>query len=185
MSLIALTPEQTGIGGLSWDTALSRVVLCTDNNPFTVTEVIMGASVKKTADQRNTTVILADISGLSFAVLDGTYYAFRFLIPFRSVATTTGLVLALTIPSVTTFTATARIPVTADGTGGERQGWITSSGDEVVGEGVEATGTDYLAIIEGMILPSADGTLQAQFRSEVNTSAVTVRQGACGFIVAY
>lgn len=185
MSLIALTPEQTGKGSLWWDTELSRVVLSTDNNPFTVTEVVMGASVKITADQTNSTLVVSDITGLSFSVVSGTYYHFRFIIPFATASTTTGIALTMTFPAATVFAAAVRIPVIPDSVSGEFQGWIKTTGDVVIGTGVPTTTENFLATIEGMILPSVDGTIQVRFRSEIDTSLVTVRQGASGFIVAY
>ena len=140
-------------------------------------------TVKLTVDLAASTVVtLANATGLSFAIVSGTYYHFKFYITFRSAATTTGIRLGLTFPAITRFASTANIPIAADGAGGLWQGWITTSGDAVVGTGVQAINTDYLAIVEGNILPSADGTLQLQFATEVAGSAVTVRQGSCGVL---
>ena len=143
------------------------------------------SSVKITANQINGAVALADITGLNFAVTTGIYYHFRFLIPFRTAAAGTGIRLTLTFPATTVFAATVIIPMGADGSGGEYFGWITSSGDVVFSPSVETMNVDYLAVIDGIILPSADGTLQVRFGSEVGGSNVTVKQGACGFLYTY
>ena len=75
-----------------------------------------------------------------------------------------------------------RTMIAADGAGGEFQGAISSSGDAVVPTAVPAINTDYLAIVEGLLLPSADGTLQLRARTETGTTIVTVRQGSIGML---
>lgn len=134
--------------------------------------------VKITADQASVVTALANTTGLSFAVTSGTYYRFTGLIVFRTAATTTGLRLGLTCPAFTVMTARVEIPSAADAASGDWQGWVTSSGDSVVGPGVQAANTDYLAKIEGIILPSANGTVQLQHATEIAASAATVRPGS-------
>jgi len=149
------------------------------NPRVTAIENAGGATFAKlTADQPFTTTSLANVTGLAFAVTAGTLYRFSFDVIFRSAATTTGIGLGLTGPAVTSLAATARIPIGADGAGGELQGWLTSSGDAVIGTGVQAIGTDYLARLEGVVLPSANGTVQLQARSEIAASQITVRNGS-------
>ena len=141
-----------------------------------------GGVVALSADQQSTVTALADVTGLSVPVTAGVSRRFRFDVVFRTAATTTGIGLALTYPAASTFAATARIPIGADGAGGELQGWVTSSGDAVVGTGVQAINTDYLATVEGVIVPTATGVVQLRFRSEIAASAVTVRAGSCAVL---
>lgn len=101
---------------------------------------------------------------------------------FRSAATTTGLRLGLTTPTFTTFSAGVQMPIVADGAAASWFGTIISSGDSVVSPSVEAINTDYIAVVEGLIVPSANGTLQLQHATEVNASGVTIRQPSCGFL---
>lgn len=134
---------------------------------------------KLTADLAASTVTaLADTTGLSFAVVSGTYYRFRALVIFRSAALTTGLKLGLSIPAVTVFAAHVVIPVAADGVAAAFHGELTVSDDSVIGSGVAAINTDYLAVIEGVILPSANGIVQVRHASEVAASGVTVRRAS-------
>ena len=126
----------------------------------------------------NTTVTLANTTGLSFAVVNGTTYKFRGLIVFRSAATTTGIKVGITVPNFTVFSASVFAPVAADGTAGGFHGWLTSSGDSVTATGVQAANTDYIATVEGVIVPSANGTVQLQHASEVAGSGVTIRRGS-------
>lgn len=126
-----------------------------------------------------TTSAVTNLASLAFTVSNNVPYQFEYSILFRSAATTNGIKLGLTTPAFNTFAATARIPVAADGVGGELQGWLTTSGDMVVGTGVQAVNTTYMAWIDGTIVPSANGTLQPQFAGELNTSTgVTVKAGS-------
>lgn len=143
-----------------------------------------GRTVLLTADLAATTsTTLADTTGLSFSVLTGLYYRFFFQILFTSATATTGIKIGLTTPTFTIFTGTVRIPIAADGTAGETQGWLTTSGDSVSGSDVPATGTVYSARIDGLIIPSADGTLQVQHAAEAAAAGnVIVKQGSNGWL---
>lgn len=134
--------------------------------------------LKLTADQAFTAITLANVTGLSFAVTSGTHYRIAARIVFRTAATTTGLKLGATIPAFTVFSASVNIPLAADGAGGMWHGWLTSSGDTVTSTGVQAANTDYVAVIEGILIPSANGTFQLQAASEVLASAATLRPGS-------
>ena len=61
-------------------------------------------------------------------------------------------------------------------------GAVTASADVVIPTAVPAINTDYVLIVEGNILPSADGTVQLQARTETGTTNVIVRQGSYGFL---
>jgi hypothetical protein len=140
-------------------------------------------TVKLTADlTASTSTTLANAAGLSFAVTAGTYYSFEFVVLFQAAATTTGLRLGLTCPAFSVYSARATIPIAADGVSGESQGWLTTSGDSVLGTGVQAITTTYAATIRGMILPSASGTLQVQYATEVSASGVAIKQGSHGIM---
>ncbi len=140
------------------------------------------AMVKLTADQAFTAVARANVTGLSFAVTSGVYYHYIFYITFRTAAVTTGIKLCLTYPAVTAFSSQVRMEFATDGAGGEWQGALTATTDSVMSTGVQAATTDYFAVIEGNILPSANGTLQVQCGTEIAASAATIRQGTIGFL---
>jgi hypothetical protein len=125
-----------------------------------------------------------DATGLAFPVASGNTYSFAFDVLWKTAAVTNGIKLGLTFPSAVIVTATATIPVAADGTASDLKGWITSSGDSVIGTGAQATGTTYLATIEGTIRPSANGTLQVQYAGELSTTqGVTIQQESVGIMV--
>ena len=140
------------------------------------------AVVRKAADQTFANATLANVSDLSFAVVAGRYYHFRFVLLVRSNTATVGVKLSVTVPAFTRFGARAGHPVAVDGVGCEFFGAITASGDAVIPTAVPAVNTDYLAVVEGLLLPSANGTLQLQAATETGTTQVIVRQASVGFL---
>ena len=146
---------------------------------------------RKTADQTNNTVTLANLTDLSFPIAVGLDYEFEFTIPFSGSAAGVGLGLALTCPTLTGFLA-ARVDIprlvepavgTAPASDMLYSGAITSSGDVVVADSIPAINTIYIATIKGTLSnASAAGTLQAQFRAEAATSTLTVKKGASGLL---
>jgi len=112
------------------------------------------------------------------ALTAGVTYRVTGRVLFTSAATTTGLKVALTYPAVTFGSFVVDGPIAADGANGFLQGTITSSGDGVTFTGVQAIGTAYLARIEGIIKPSASGTLQVQAATEVAASNIIVKAGS-------
>lgn len=140
------------------------------------------AITRLTQDHRSIAVALSNVTGLAFSVSSGVTCAYQFVVAFRTPATTTGLGLSVNYPSATLASGKARIPFAADGAGGEFQGWITASDDSVVGTGVQAVNTDYLAEVCGLLVPSSNGTLQLRFRTEIANSAVTIRAGSYGLL---
>ena len=136
-----------------------------------------------TADETGATTATLANTSLNFAVTNGVYYAFRFYCLWRSTVATVGLKLGLTTPTFTVFGATVRILIAADGVGAELQGAITTSGDSVIGTAAVAINTDYVSVIEGVILPSATGTLMVQYAAEATGATVTMRNGSAGELV--
>jgi len=119
-------------------------------------------------------------TGLVFTVQPAVYYYFQFGVVFTTNNAGTGIGLTVTFPSATVVSARAHIPSAADGVGGGLQGWISSSADFVQGTGVETANVKYLGIVEGMILPSATGNVQLQYRADSAAGAVMVGQGSFG-----
>lgn len=139
------------------------------------------ALVRVTVDQPFTATALADVTSLTFPVAAGGLYRFTFFVAYRTAATTTGARFGLTFPAATAQAATVRIAgIGNDGTDSEFTGSITSSGDSVVSAAVAAANTDYLAVIEGVLLPTANGNLQLRAATEIANSALTIRNGSHG-----
>lgn len=136
---------------------------------------------RKTADQSSTSTALVNVTDMVFPVETGKAYTFDFFVGFQTAATTTGLGLAVTAPAGL-IAYEASIPLAADGTGGVFHGHGTSSGDLILSTGVQAANTVYVARLYGLCRPTANGNVQLQFRSEVNGSAVTAKQGSGGIL---
>ena len=118
---------------------------------------------------------LADVSSMSVQLAPNSTYRITLYVRFQSAANTTGIRLGLTTPTGSTISAQVSIPVKADSTSGVLQGSIIASGDSVLGTGVEAANTPYIATIFGVVSTGATGgSLQLRAASEINGSAVTV-----------
>ena len=139
-----------------------------------------------TADEASKTNDTLTNTGLSFAVLSGISYRFRFTCLYRGAATSDGVKLALTTPTFTRYSAIGVAPNATGPTGtssGSFVGGITSSGDYFLIPAIPTANTDYVATLEGIIVPSADGTLMLQYAAESTGQTVTLRQGSCAELV--
>ena len=136
-----------------------------------------------TADEPGKTDATLTNTSLSFAVTSGVYYRFRFTVLWRTTSAIHGLKLGLTTPAFTVFGATVRHIIGADGAGAELQGALTTSGGAVTGTNAPVVTTDYVSTIEGVILPSASGTLMLQYAAEATGATVTLRQGSAAELI--
>lgn len=159
------------------------------STPNNISAYVIGVPsiVFTTSNQDFTAASLEDVTGLAFSVTSGVKYHFRFVIAWKSDATACGPRMSVTFPSVTSFAGVAQATtITTDGVSTHYAGAITSSDDPVIASSTPATGTWYTSIIEGLIVPSANGTLQARYALEtaVGSPTVTTAAGSCGFLIA-
>jgi hypothetical protein len=133
--------------------------------------------VKLAVDVSNSTVTLADVTGLSFPVAASTDYDFEFLVPFTSPVLTTGLALALAGPASPLLLA---VEISVPTTAGNRVYKSTNVYNaEALGTDVDVINVPRFASIRGVLRNGATaGTVVARFRSEVAASAVVVKAGA-------
>lgn len=117
-----------------------------------------------------------DMTGMVFPVTSGVLYKFRADIVFQSDTIPGGAIgLTITTPAVTRLAALVYGPTgTVDAVNQEMRGSISASAESVLITGTEAVDRDQLAIIEGIILPSASGNVQVRYRAEVDTSVMRV-----------
>lgn len=142
--------------------------------PAYATRVVLGGDISSSV------TALGDATGLSFAVTSGVRHRFCFWVVFRSAALTTGIQLSVNAPAATLLAYNAIIPITATTQVlGNRRAVNVAS----VGTGVDVVNSDLLATVEGVIVPSASGTLALRYSSEVAASAVTMRAGSHGELV--
>jgi hypothetical protein len=130
---------------------------------------------KLAADVANSTVTLAPVTGLSFAAVANTTYLVELIGAFQSAAITTGLALALDIPSGSIAGLTIH-PVSGTALGGTEQ--IADNATTGATSGVRAAATNVPVLARWIIaIGATGGTVQLQFRSEVAASAVTMKAG--------
>ena len=128
-----------------------------------------------TAAVASVSTALATVTGMNIQLSANTMYRLTYFVRFQSTATGTGIRLGLVAPAGSSISATVSIPVRPDSTSGVLQGALISSRDSVLGTGVEAANTPYVATIFGMIQTGANGgTLSLQFATEINGSQVSV-----------
>jgi hypothetical protein len=148
-------------------------------------------TVRKTADQANSTVTLANITDLAFAVTTGADHTFEFIVAYTSATATVGVAFAVTCPTLGVNgyigytveiirSAETAIGTAPTATNMQQVGSGTSSGDAVGSDATPATGTPFIAHIKGICSnPSAAGNIQLQHRSETATTT-TVLKGSWG-----
>lgn len=148
-----------------WETATALTLGVTSN-------VVITSNVINADASANT---IADVTGLSFAVTSGKKYWFRFTIPYTAAATTTGSRWSINGPATPT-TLNYRSLYTIDATTATTN--YATAYDTPASSNASSLTAGNLAIIEGFIVPSADGTVIARFASEVSSSAITALAGA-------
>ncbi|MFN3451168.1 MAG: hypothetical protein ACK4ZE_03345 [Sphingorhabdus sp.] len=131
--------------------------------------------VKLTADVANSTVAPAAATGLSFAAAANMVYLVEVVGTFQSAATTTGIALALDIPSGAVSGMTLHPASATTLTGTEQIADATTTGATT---GVRAAATNIPIRANFIVSVGAiAGQVQLLFRSEVAASAVTLKAG--------
>lgn len=126
---------------------------------------------------------IADVTGLSFAVVAGETYWFCFTIFYTAAATTTGSRWAINGPAFTFLAVRSSTPLvaTAQSTDATSETHAAAYDVPATANASSPTATAaqaQLATIEGVIRPSANGTVIARFASEVASSAITAKAGS-------
>jgi hypothetical protein len=163
----------------SYDALTNKPVLSTvatsgsyndlSNKPAAPSIVVLGGDITNNNAVANT---IADVTALSFNVTSGLTYKFKFVIFYTSAATTTGSRWTINGPANTflnyrseyTLTATSR--TFNEGLTGYNLPAASSASSLTAGN---------MAIIQGVITPSANGTVIARFASEVAGSAIVAK----------
>jgi len=134
--------------------------------------VVMGADVINNNATANT---IADVTNLSFGIVAGETYWFRFIIPYTSAATATGSRWSINGPAAPTllhYRSNYTLTSTSDTSNS------ATAYDTPAASNATSLTVGNVALIEGIIKPSSNGTLIARFASEVLSSAITAKAGA-------
>lgn len=139
---------------------------------FGLNTVVLGDDVANAEAVANT---LANVTGLSFPVVADETYWFKFTIPYTSAATTTGsrwTINGPTAPTMLNYNSRYTIDATSETVNYATAYQIPAASN------ASSLADGNVAKIEGVITPSVDGTVIAQFASEVTVSAITAKAGA-------
>jgi hypothetical protein len=125
------------------------------------------------ADQSSTSTSFADVTDLTFPVLDAEIYTFACEIMYSTAVNTTALQLSITGPIATvdydTLVYTGTSAVLAS---------YQNAYDTATNPATSGGATILPARITGSINPLADGTLAVRLATEVGGSSVTVKRGS-------
>jgi hypothetical protein len=129
--------------------------------------------LKLAADVSNSTTTLANVTGLSFNGAANTTYVVDVIGTFQSAASTTGIALALDIPS---GSVSGQVIHPSSGTALTGTEQIADAATTGATTGVRAVATNVPIIATFIVAVGVTGgPVQLQFRSEVAASAVTMK----------
>lgn len=137
-----------------------------------LTTVVLASDVVNNNAVANTII---DITGLEFPVVAGNTYWFRFTIDYTSAATSTGSRWSITGPAFDRLSYTQQWSLAATTTS---NGTYVSYDFPTASNTSSPNTTGNIAVIDGFITPSADGTVTGRFASEVSGSAITAKAGS-------
>lgn len=134
--------------------------------------IVLGSDVANSAN--NT---YADVTGLSFAVLSGVSYRFRARIIYDAAAATTGSRWAVNGPTATRLAYQVTLPAVTALPASPTITQYSTYDAGTVSTATPAT-TNNFVLIEGIVIPSASGTVAMRFASEITGSAITAKAGS-------
>lgn len=116
---------------------------------------------------------LQNVTGLAFDVVAGNTYYFEVVCAYLSAATTTGSRWVIDCPAVTFLNGSSEYTLTAT----TKTVNSFSAKQIPAASNASSLAAGNVATIWGIIKPSANGTVQVQFASEVSNSAITYKSG--------
>jgi hypothetical protein len=134
--------------------------------------VVLASDVTNNNATANT---IADVTGLSFSVLNGKTYIFEFNILYTAAATTTGSRWSINGPTTTHLNYESIYSLTA--TTATFNALLQAYDSPAAANATSLTASNW-AWITGIIRPSADGTVIARFASEISSSAIVAKAGS-------
>lgn len=137
-----------------------------------MSSAVLGADVTNNNATANT---IADVTGLSFPVVTGNTYWFRFSIHYTSAATTTGSRWSINGPTTSMLRYRSQYSLTATS---DTFNTATAYDIPAASNATSASTAGNIALIEGYITPTADGNVIARFASEISGSAIVAKAGS-------
>lgn len=137
----------------------------------TLNTVVLTAAVGNSNAVANT---IEDVTGLSFSVNSGESYWWRCTIAYTAAATTTGSRWSMSGPTATNLSYASMYTLTATT---ETVNYATAYAIPAASNASSLT-TGNVAVIEGVVTPSASGTMQVTHASEVAGSLINALAGS-------
>ena len=139
-----------------------------------LTAVVLGSDVTNNNASANT---MQDVTGLSFSVLNGKSYYFKFIIRYTAAATATGSRWGVNCSAGTAANLSLTSEYTLTSTTSTRNAMVQSF-DIPAASNASSVTTMNICIMQGHFTPTADGTFIARFASEVSSSAIVAKAGS-------
>lgn len=137
------------------------------------TAVVLGSDVTNNNATPNT---MQDVTGLGFNVTAGNNYYFYFMIQYTAAINTTGSRWSINGPATPTLLSyVSEYTVTTTTT---TRNAVLQAYDLPASCNATSVVAQNMAIIEGIIRPSQNGTVVARFASEVANSAIVAKAGS-------
>jgi hypothetical protein len=177
---VAFTNVGTALATLPNPTAIRYLRINADNSVSAISAAQLKLDVGgkqiayKTLDQSSNVLAFADVTDLSFAVVAGRTYKFTIYCQFDVSNLSTGSRWAVNGP---TFTRLFYSVLWTSGTGLQANVAFNTYDATSVSGNSNFT-TNNCAIIDGIIIPSANGTLTARFACELTITSVTCKAGS-------
>jgi hypothetical protein len=167
--------DPTGInGGMYYNSNMARF-RCFENTVWVNCTgrqiVVLGGDV---ADSSGANTI-TNLTGMSFPVTNGERTSWECSIYYTAAATTTGSRWSMSGPTTTQLNYYSEYTLTA--TTQTVNPWVVAYDTPAAASATSVVATNR-ALIQGTVLPSADGTMQVRFATEIDTSAITAKAGS-------
>jgi hypothetical protein len=179
---IGLTTVGNALATLPNPSAIRYVRINADNTATAISAATLKTELGgkqlafKTADQSSNILAFADVTDLSFSVVAGRTYKFKIFCQFDVTNTSTGTRWAVNGPA---FTRLFYSVLWTSGSGTGTQANVAYQTYDATGStGSSNFTTNNCAIIEGIVVPSANGTLSARFANELTVTSVTCKAGS-------
>lgn len=159
---------------LAWSNANSRYQPTTPSGGG-ISTVVLASDVINNNAVANT---MQNVTGLSFTVISGRSYWFKFIIRYTAAATTTGSRWGVNASAGTAAELSLTSEYSLTTTTTTRNALIQAFDSPAASNATSATTGNNMAIIEGHFVANANGTFIARFASEVANSAITAKAGS-------
>lgn len=153
----------------------------------TFTDAVAGgiaSGIKQTAEVSGSdSTVFFNVTGMAFVLTSGKRYHIKFIFAYQVSNTSCGMKVAFTSPAMTFWQAETSWRTNATTVAGAFLGAPSLDPTTVVSSSsTTATGTNYMAMVEIICQPSADGTLQLTVAPELNGATLTVPNMGIGIL---